>query len=90
MKTSLEIVEALRYTLRIFGVPINRPCSVFCDNEAMYKNTVLPESTLRKKHHSITYHHCREAVTAGIIQVAKQGTTKNLADLFTKVLTEAR
>ena len=90
MKTAVEMVEALRYKLRMFGVPIDGPCSVFCDNEAVYKNTVLPESTLKKKHHSIAYHRCREAVAAGIIRVAKQGTTKNLADLFTKVLTAAR
>ena len=90
MKTAVEMVEALRYKLRMFGVPIDGPCSVFCDNEAVYKNTVLPESTLKKKHHSIAYHRCREAVAAGTIRVAKQGTTKNLADLFTKVLTAAR
>ena len=86
----MEMVEALQYKLHMFGVPIDGPCSVFCDNEAVYKNTVLPESTLKKKHHSIAYHRCREAVAAGIIRVAKQGTTKNLADLFTKVLTAAR
>ena len=90
MKTSMEMVEALRYKLRMFGVPINWPCSVFYDNEAMYKNMVLPESTLREKHHLIVYHGCCEAVAAGIIWVAKQGTTKNLADIFTKVLTAAR
>ena len=33
---------------------------------------------------------CRQAVAAGTIRVAKQGTEKNLADLFTKVLTVAR
>ena len=90
MKTALEMVEALRYKLRMFGVPIDGPCSVFCDNEAVYKNTVLPESTLRKKHFSILYHRCCEVVAAGIIWVAKPGTTKNLADLFPKVLTAAR
>ena len=90
MKTAVEMVEALNYKLRMFGVPIGRPCSVFCDSEAVYKNTELPESTLRKKHHSIAYLLCPEAVVAGIIQVAKQGTTKNLTDLFMKVLTAAR
>ena len=66
------------------------PASVFYDNEAVYKNTVLPESTLRKKHHSIAYHYCREAVAANIIQVAKEGTNTNLSDLFTKFLTTIR
>ena len=92
MKIAVEMTEALRYKLRMFGVPIpeDSPASVFCDNEAVYQNTAIPESTLRKKHHSIAYHRCREAVAAKTIRVAKQGTTKNLADLFTKIMTATR
>ena len=90
MRTAVEMLEAIRYKLRMFGIPIDGPANVYCDNEAVYKNTVIPESTLKKKHHSIAYHRCREAVAAGTVRVAKQGTTKNLADLFTKVLTTAR
>ena len=91
MRIAVEMVEAMRYKLRMFGVPLDGPTNVFCDNEAVYKNTVIPESTLKKKHHSIAYHRYREAVAAGTIsRVAKQGTEKNLADLFTKVMTAAR
>ena len=61
MKNAVELVEALRYKLRMFGVPIEEATNVFCDNETVYKNTSLPESTLKKKHHSIAYHRCREA-----------------------------
>ena len=86
----MEMIEALRYKLRMFGVPIDGAANVYCDNEAVYKNTVAPESTLKKKHHSISYHRCREAIAAGTIRVAKQGTLKNLADLFTKALSIAR
>lgn len=84
------MVKALRYKLRMFGVPIDGPADVFCDNEAVYINTVTPESVLKKKHHSIAYHRCREAVAAKTIRVSKQGTDKNLADLFTKLLTASR
>ena len=90
MKAAVEMIEALRYKLRMFGVPIDGATNVYCDNEAVYKNTVTPESALKKKHHSIAYHRCRESVAAKVIRVAKQGTEKNLADLFTKVLTFAR
>ena len=90
MKVGVELTEALKYKLRMFGIPIDGPANVYCDNEAVYMNTVLPESTLKKKHHSIAYHRCREAVAAKTIRVAKQGTEKNLADLFTKTLTSAR
>ena len=57
MKVAVEMIESLRYKLRMFGIPIEGPTNVFCDNEAVYKNTSLPESTLKnKKHHAISYH----------------------------------
>jgi hypothetical protein len=56
----------------------------------VYKNTTRPESTLKKKHHSIAYHRCREAVAAGTVRIAKEGTSTNLSDLFTKLLPQAR
>ena len=90
MKTAVEMIEGLRYKLRMFGISVNGPANVYCDNEAVTKNTTIPESTLRNKHHSIAYHRCREAVGEGTTRVAKQGTQKNPADLFTKVLTACR
>ena len=90
MRTAVEMSESFRYKLRMFGIPIDGPTNIYCDNEAVYQNTVIPESTLKKKHHSIAYHRCREAVAAKTIRVAKQGTTKNLADLFTKTLSQSR
>jgi hypothetical protein len=45
MKNAVEIIEVLRYKLRMFGVLIEGPTNVFCDNEAVCKNTMRPEST---------------------------------------------
>ena len=56
----------------------------------MYQNTSVPESTLKKKHLSYAYHRCREAVAAGTVRIAKEGTATNLADLFTKILADPR
>ena len=86
MKNAVELVTALRYKLRMFGVPVDGPTDMFCDNEAVYKNSSTPESVLRKKHHSVAYHKCREAVASGICRIAKEDTETNLADIFTKVL----
>ena len=61
---------------------------MFCDNEAVYKNVSTPESTLKKKNVSICYHKCREAVAAGIVRIAKEGTATNLSDLFTKLMSQ--
>ena len=53
MKTAVEMVKLLRYKLRMFGVPVDGPAKIYCDNEAVYKNTITPELTVNKKHHSI-------------------------------------
>ena len=84
-----EHIEALRYKLCMFGILSEGLTNVFCDNEAVFKNTTIPESTLKKKHNSICYHHCREAVAARVMRVAKEGTLTNLADLFTKPLVQS-
>ena len=86
MRIAVELVEALRYKLRMFGVPIEGPTNVFCDNEAVTKNAMYPESTLKKKHNAIAYHRTREAVAARTIRVAKEDGKTNLADLLTKPL----
>jgi hypothetical protein len=84
LRQAKNMIVALRYKLRSFGVEIEGPTSVFCDNEAVTKNVRLPESTLNKKSLSICYHGVREAVAAGVIRVAWENTCTNLADLLTK------
>ena len=71
----------------MFGVAIDGPANVFCDNNGVVKNTTIPESMLVKKHSAINYHAIREAVVAQILRVGKEDGMTNLADLFTKVLT---
>jgi hypothetical protein len=70
----------------MFGIPIEGPANVFCDNRGVVKNVSIPESTLMKKHNVINYHAVREAVAAGILRVGKEDGETNLADLLTKVL----
>jgi hypothetical protein len=89
MRIAVELIEGLRYKLRMFGIPIDCPTNVFCDNEAVTKNVTLPESTLKKKHNAIAYHRSREAVAAGTIRVAKEDGKTNLADVLTKPLAQA-
>ena len=75
----------------MFGVPIDGPANVFCDNNGVVKNTTIPESMLAKKHNAINYQAIREeAVAAQILRVDKEDGMTNLADLFTKVLTADR
>ena len=90
LRIATELVISLRYKLRMFGVPIDGPTNVFCDNEAVYKNVSSSDSQLKKKHNSICYHKVRESVAAGIIFVFKENSETNLADILTKSLNAVR
>ena len=63
------MIEGLRYNLRMFGVTIDGPSDVFCDNQSVVSNVSIPSSVLNKKHNYICYHRVREAHTAGKIIV---------------------
>ena len=84
MKTDVDMIEGLRYKLRMFGIPIDGSTNVFCDNESVVKNTTLPESALTKKHNAIVYHREREAVASGMIRISWEDGKTNIADILTK------
>jgi len=86
MKIAVELIEGLRYKLWMMGIPLDGLTLLFCDNNAVVKNSTRPESVLKKKHNAITYHHVHEAHAAGTVQITKEDGKTNLADLFTKLL----
>ena len=86
LKTAVEMIEGLRYKLRMMGIEVEGSTNVFCDNESVVKNTTRPESTLKKKHNAISYHRVREAQAAGIVRIAHEDGETNLADILTKCL----
>ena len=67
MRIAVELIESLRYKLRMFGIPLEGAANIFCDNQSVVTSSTVPESTLKKKHNSIAYHRVREAVAAGTI-----------------------
>lgn len=85
MKTAVELVEGLRYKLRMMGIPIDGPAHVKADNMSMVNNSSKPESTLKKKSNSIAYHYVRERAAADVIRVSYEPTVTNIADMLTKV-----
>jgi hypothetical protein len=87
---TIELIESLRYKLRMMGIAIEGPCSVFCDNESVVKNSSIPESILKKKHNAIAYHHVRESAVAGIVRIGYIHRSTNLADMFTKPLPQLK
>jgi hypothetical protein len=51
-----ELIIAICYKLRMFGLEVDGPTNVFCDNCGVVKNVSILESTLMKKHNAINYH----------------------------------
>lgn len=84
LRICTELIEALRYKLRTFGIPIDGAAEVFCDNKSVVTNSSVPSSVLNKRHNAICYHRVREAQAAGTIRVGWIEGKYNLADLFTK------
>ena len=70
----------------MFGVPLDGAANMYCKNEVVYKNSIIPYSVLSKKHHLVGYNAFREAVASGIVRIENKGTFTNLVDLFTKLL----
>ncbi|GAX14347.1 hypothetical protein FisN_UnNu047 [Fistulifera solaris] len=90
MRIAVEKIRALRYKLRMFGIPIEGPTSVLGDNESVVNSVSKMEARLNKKHNAICFHAVREACAAGWIRVGKEPTATNVADLFTKMLPTAK
>jgi Reverse transcriptase (RNA-dependent DNA polymerase) len=89
-RIAVEMIEGLRYKLRMMGIEVTGPTAMFCDNESVVKNSTRPESTLKKKHNAIAYHRVREAQAAKIVSIAHIEGLKNPADIFTKSLPGVR
>ncbi len=86
MRIAVERVRALRYKLRMFGIPIECPTNILGDNESVVNAASKVEGKLNKKHNAICYHAVREACAAGWVRVGWEPTETNIADLFTKML----
>jgi len=86
MKHCVEELRALRYKVRMMGVPLEGATFVFGDNMSVITNTSKPVSTLKKKSNSICYHAVREAVAMGECVTGHIRTHFNYADLLTKAL----
>ena len=79
-----ELVVSLRYKFRMFGIPVNGPSNIFCENESVYRKFSFADSILKKKHHSICYHLFIEKVAAVTIIINKVDGGGNLSDILTE------
>jgi hypothetical protein len=86
MRIACDKIEALRYKLRMFGIPIIGTADVYCDNGSVVLSAQKVEVRLNKKNNTICFHRVRECVARNMIRVTKEDGMTNLADLFTNLL----
>jgi hypothetical protein len=81
-----EQIMALRYTLRMMGIPIDGPTWMFGDNASVITSSTVPQSTLNKRHNALSYHRVRECIASKIIYLLHVDGTLNPSDALTKAL----
>jgi hypothetical protein len=85
IRQAIDMIEGLRYKLRMMGVPIAGTTQVFCDNDAVVKSTTRPESTLKKKHNAINY-QLDISILLGLSLVTKVLTSEKRRELIRRIL----
>ena len=88
-RTATEQIIDLRYTLRMFGVPLDGPSWMFGDNQSVVTSSTIPHSTLSKRWNALSYHRVCEAVAAGYLRFHFIESKQNPADILTKALDHA-
>ena len=77
-KLACEYICGLQYKLRKIGIPFSYPCFVYGYNKSLSYNTILSESTLKKKSNSIAYHAVRKWVATGEWLTGYEPTDSNV------------
>ena len=70
----------------MMGIPVEAPVYVYRDNQSVLANMTVPNSALKKKLQSITYHFICEGSARGERCTADVNTQDNEADLLTKLM----
>lgn len=76
-RIATEQIMDLRYTLRMFGAPIDGPSWMFGDNLSVVLQSNVPSSSIKKRHNALAYHRVREAVAAGILNFVHINSKEN-------------
>ena len=83
-KQAVEQILGIRTTLRYLGVPIDGESRMFGDNRSVVTSATTPHSPLKKRHHALSYHFTREAISTDAIDFQYIPSALNAADLLSK------
>ena len=85
-RVATELVMQIRYQLRMLGVPIDGPATMFIDNNSVVLNCSTSSSILKKKHLSLAYNRVCEACAVKILNIHYVKSSSYYADVLTKPL----
>ena len=83
-RIAVDQIVDLRYSLRMLGVPILGPTTMFGDNLSVVNSATLPSGKLMKRNHILNYHRTREAQACGVCNFVHMNGKDNPADILTK------
>ncbi|GJW07825.1 putative RNA-directed DNA polymerase [Tanacetum coccineum] len=87
----MEAVWIRKFILGLGIVPtINEPLNMYCDNSVAVHYANEPGVQRGARHYQRRYHYVRECVELGEIRILKVHTDNNLADPFTKALSNRK
>ncbi|GJZ99670.1 hypothetical protein Tco_0672221 [Tanacetum coccineum] len=90
-EAAMEAVWIRKFISGLGIVPtINEPLKMYCDNSAALHYANEPGVQKGARHYHRRYHYIRECVKLGEIKLLKVHTDDNLADPFTKVLSNRK
>ena len=85
----IELVKEMREK-SIVSIPQNAKvyCKCFEDNSGALELAKTPKLRPRTKHINIIYHHFRDAVKKGMVEIFSIDTEDQIADILTKPLNQ--
>jgi hypothetical protein len=83
-RIAVDQIIDLRITLRYLGVPIRQKSYMFGDNQAVVRNSSIPQSSLNKRHNALAYHRVREMIAAKVLGYYWIDGSSNPADIVSK------
>ncbi|GJW05481.1 retrotransposon protein, putative, ty1-copia subclass [Tanacetum coccineum] len=90
-KAGMEAVWIRKFISRLDIVPtINEPIKMFCDNSVALHFANEPGVQRGARHYHRKYHYVRECINLGELKFLKLHTDDNLADPFTKALSNKK
>jgi hypothetical protein len=79
-----EQIIDLRYTLRMMGIPIDGPAWAFGNNASVITSSTIPQSTLKKQHNALSFHHVLESIAVKIMYLVHVEGKYNPSEILTK------